>query len=204
MQSPPQNLQKGSCQPKGEHIKKDKGKKAMSSKDPEEVSTKSDSNDETTHVPGSIKIKEEAKAEAARRDGEMRKEELINLLGLEVMSKYYNDKLQYDKYCDKMPNRRTESRITNYDILTRKGQITLEVYREDDTTEIIPEFIANSLHLIAEVSSASALQVLRILGNIFTSVYAVVQKLKKDSWKELQFSLVDNSKLNIVYLLNRS
>ncbi|GKD35820.1 hypothetical protein Tco_1251329, partial [Tanacetum coccineum] len=93
------------------------------------------------------KIKEEAKAEAARRDGEMRKEELINLLGLKVMSKYYNDKLQYDKYYDKMPNRRTESRITNYDILTRKGQITLEVYREDDTSEIIPEFIANSLHL---------------------------------------------------------
>ncbi|GJV26381.1 nucleic acid-binding, OB-fold protein [Tanacetum coccineum] len=46
--------------------------------------------------------------------------------------------------------------------------------------------------------------VLRRLGSIFTSVYAAVQKLKKDSWKELQFSLVDNSKLNVVYLLNRS
>ncbi|GKA52806.1 hypothetical protein Tco_0746121, partial [Tanacetum coccineum] len=31
-----------------------------------------------------------------------------------------------------------------------------------------------------------------------TFVYAAVQKLKKDSWKELQFSLVDNSKLNVV------
>ncbi|GJX18956.1 retrovirus-related pol polyprotein from transposon TNT 1-94 [Tanacetum coccineum] len=41
------------------------------------------------------------------------------------------------------------------------------------------------------------------LGSIFTSVYATVQKLKKDSWKELQFSLVDNSKLNVVYLLNK-
>ncbi|GKF73710.1 hypothetical protein Tco_0220042, partial [Tanacetum coccineum] len=57
---------------------------------------------------------------------------------------------------------------------------------------------------VAEVPLASALQVLRILGSIFTSVYAAVEKLKKDSWKELQFSLVDNSKLNIVYLLNRS
>ncbi|GJW68740.1 retrovirus-related pol polyprotein from transposon TNT 1-94 [Tanacetum coccineum] len=57
---------------------------------------------------------------------------------------------------------------------------------------------------LAEVPSASALQVLRRLGSIFTSVYAVVQKLKKDSWLELQFSLADNSKLNIVYLLNRS
>ncbi|GJW20994.1 hypothetical protein Tco_0031616 [Tanacetum coccineum] len=52
--------------------------------------------------------------------------------------------------------------------------------------------------------SASALQVLRRLGSIFTSMYAAIQKLKKDSWKELQFSLVDNSKLNIVHLLNRS
>ncbi|GJS92197.1 hypothetical protein Tco_0774833 [Tanacetum coccineum] len=53
-------------------------------------------------------------------------------------------------------------------------------------------------------SSASALQVLKRLGSIFTLVYAAVQNLKKDSWKELQFSLVVNSKLNIVYLLNRS
>nr|GFB73273.1 hypothetical protein [Tanacetum cinerariifolium] len=37
-------------------------------------------------------------------------------------------------------------------------------------------------------------QVLRRLGSIFTLVYVAVQKLKKDSWKELQFSLVDSSK----------
>ncbi|GJT36325.1 hypothetical protein Tco_0926744 [Tanacetum coccineum] len=58
--------------------------------------------------------------------------------------------------------------------------------------------------LVAEVPSASTLQVLRRLGSIFTSVYAAVQKLKKNSWLELQFSLADNSKLNVVYLLNRS
>ncbi|GKB18128.1 hypothetical protein Tco_0852051 [Tanacetum coccineum] len=57
---------------------------------------------------------------------------------------------------------------------------------------------------VVEVPSASALQVLRRLGSIFTLVYAAVQKLKKDSWLELQFSLADNSKLNVVYLLNRS
>ncbi|GJX09345.1 hypothetical protein Tco_0199204 [Tanacetum coccineum] len=57
---------------------------------------------------------------------------------------------------------------------------------------------------IAEVPSASTLQVLRRLGSIFTSVNAAVQKLKKDSWLELQFSLADNSKLNVVCLLNRS
>ncbi|GKC19481.1 hypothetical protein Tco_1021631 [Tanacetum coccineum] len=117
MQSPPQNPQKGSSQPEEEHIKKDKGKKAMSLKDVEEESTESDYDDETTHVPGSMvesskikdlkkfdfitedgehvhlteelisaqkKIKEEAKAEAVRCESEMRKEELIDLLGPEV------------------------------------------------------------------------------------------------------------------------
>ncbi|GJS62185.1 hypothetical protein Tco_0656969 [Tanacetum coccineum] len=50
---------------------------------------------------------------------------------------------------------------------------------------------------VAKVPSASALQVLRRLGSIFTSVYAEVQKLKKDYWLELQFSLAPNSKLNV-------
>ncbi|GKD94753.1 hypothetical protein Tco_1374590, partial [Tanacetum coccineum] len=58
-----------SSQPEGENIKKDKGKKAMSSKDAEE------------------KIEEDAKAEAARRECKIRKEELIDLLGPEVVNK---------------------------------------------------------------------------------------------------------------------
>ncbi|GJY10706.1 hypothetical protein Tco_0378891 [Tanacetum coccineum] len=163
-----------------EHIKKDKGKKAMFLKDAKEVSTKSESDDETTQVPGFMvesskkkelkkfdfvtesgehvhltkeqisaqkKIEEEAKAEATGREGEIRKEELIDLLGPEVVNKYYNDKLQYDRYYDKMLNRRAKSRITNCDILNRNGLITLKVYREDDTSEIIPEFKASDLHL---------------------------------------------------------
>ncbi|GJW33392.1 hypothetical protein Tco_0053424 [Tanacetum coccineum] len=91
----------------------------MSSKDAEKESTKSDSDDETTHVSEQIsaqkKIEEEAKAEAARREGEIRKEELIDLLGLEVVNK--------------------------------NGPITLKVYRENDTSKIIPKFKANNLHL---------------------------------------------------------
>ncbi|GJZ28522.1 hypothetical protein Tco_0573169 [Tanacetum coccineum] len=96
------------------------GKKAISSKDVEEVSTESESDDETTHVPSFMvestkkkelkkfdfvtesgehvhltkeqisaqkKIEEEAKAEDARREGEIRKEELIDLLGPEVVDK---------------------------------------------------------------------------------------------------------------------
>ncbi|GJT44248.1 hypothetical protein Tco_0952963 [Tanacetum coccineum] len=160
--------------------KKDKGKKDLSSEEAEKESTKSGSNDETTHMPGSTvesykkkelkkfdfvtesgehvhltkeqisaqkKIEEEAKAEAARREGEIRKEELIDLLGLDVVNKHYNDKLQYDKYYDKMLNRRAASRITNCDVLTKKGPITLKVYKEDGTSEIIPNFKVSDLHL---------------------------------------------------------
>ncbi|GKE87024.1 hypothetical protein Tco_1564499, partial [Tanacetum coccineum] len=164
----------------GEHIKKDKGKKAMSSEEAEKESTNSDSNDDETHLTGSMvesskikkvnkfdfvtdggkhihlteeeinhqkKIEEEAKAEADKRKSEVRKEELVDLLGLEVVNKYYNDKLQYDRYCDKMLNRRAESRITNCDVLTKKGLITLKVYREDGTSEAIPNFKASDLYL---------------------------------------------------------
>ncbi|GJW09217.1 hypothetical protein Tco_1575044 [Tanacetum coccineum] len=88
------------------------------------------------------KIEEEAKAEAAKQEGKVEKAELVDLLGAEVVNKYYNDKLQYDRYCDKMLNRRAESRITNCDVLTKKGPITLKVYREDGTSEVIPNFKA--------------------------------------------------------------
>ncbi|GJU03419.1 hypothetical protein Tco_1113757 [Tanacetum coccineum] len=91
--------------------------------------------------------KEKAKAEVAKRESEVRKEELIDLLGPEVVNKYYNDKLQYDRYYDKMLNRRAVSKITNYDFLTRKDPITLKVYREDSISEIIPNFKASDLHL---------------------------------------------------------
>nr|GEX94193.1 hypothetical protein [Tanacetum cinerariifolium] len=93
------------------------------------------------------KIDEEAKAEAAKRKSKVRKEELIDLLGLEVVNKYYNDKLQYDRYCDKVLNRRAVSKITNCDVLTKKGPITLKVYKEDSTSEIIPNFRSSDLHL---------------------------------------------------------
>ncbi|GKA86817.1 hypothetical protein Tco_0808528 [Tanacetum coccineum] len=143
MQIPLQNPPKGSSQPEGEQIKKDKGKKAMSSEEAEKESTNSDSDDET-HVTGSMvetsrikklkkfdfitkdgkhihltedqiyqqkKIEEEAKAEAAKQEGEVRKVELVDLLGAKV------------------------------------GPITLKVYKEDGTSEVIPNFKASDLHL---------------------------------------------------------
>ncbi|GJU10150.1 pleiotropic drug resistance protein 1-like protein [Tanacetum coccineum] len=55
MQSPfLSNPPESSSQPEGEKTKIDKGKKAMSLKDAEEESTESDSDDETTHLPGSM------------------------------------------------------------------------------------------------------------------------------------------------------
>ncbi|GKC37609.1 hypothetical protein Tco_1049993 [Tanacetum coccineum] len=175
------NLPKSSSQPEGEHIKKDKGKKTMSSEEAEKESTNNDSNDDDeTHVTGSTvepsttkklkkfdfitkdgrniylteeeinhqkKLEEDAKAEAAKQEGEVRKAEVVYLLGPEVVNKYYNDKLQYDRYCDKMLNRKAESRITNYDVLTKKGLITLKLYRKDGTSEVIPNFKASDMHL---------------------------------------------------------
>ncbi|GJT22348.1 hypothetical protein Tco_0892285 [Tanacetum coccineum] len=93
------------------------------------------------------KLKEGTKAEAAKKERKIRKAKLVDLLGPEVVNTYYNEKLQYDRYCDKMLNRRAKSRITNCDILTIKGLITLKVYREDDTSEIILEFKTSDLHL---------------------------------------------------------
>ncbi|GJZ30952.1 putative reverse transcriptase domain-containing protein [Tanacetum coccineum] len=93
------------------------------------------------------KIEEEAKAKASKQESEVRKEELVDLLGSEVVNKYYNDKLQFDKYCDKMLNRRAKSRITNCDVLTKKGPITPKVYIEDGTSEVVPNFKASDLYL---------------------------------------------------------
>ncbi|GJZ46873.1 hypothetical protein Tco_0600705 [Tanacetum coccineum] len=153
-----------------------------------------------------------AEGEKNTKDAETNlKDELVDLLGTNVVTQYYNKKLLFDIYYDKMLKRKKSPKITNYEILTKKGPITLKIYKEDVSEEVISNLKVSDLHLAEwrEVIQAcpdktSALQVLRRLKSIFTSVYAVVQKLKKDSWKELQFSLLDNSKLNVVYLRNRS
>ncbi|GJR76222.1 hypothetical protein Tco_0088587 [Tanacetum coccineum] len=113
MQSP--SLQpplKSSSQHEGEHIKEDKGKKALSLEEAETESTDSDSDDET-HVTGSM-------VEPSMRK-KLKKFDFITEDG-----------------------RKAVSRITNYDVLTRKGTITLKVYREDGTSEIIPNYKAST------------------------------------------------------------
>nr|GEX32299.1 hypothetical protein [Tanacetum cinerariifolium] len=96
---------KGSSQLEGEHIKEDKGKKALSL---EEVENENGRHIHLTEeeVNHQKKLEEDDKAKAAKQEGEVKKAELVNLLGPEVVKKYYNDKLQYDRYCDKMLNKR--------------------------------------------------------------------------------------------------
>ncbi|GJZ29392.1 hypothetical protein Tco_0574039 [Tanacetum coccineum] len=105
MQTPVQNLPKSSSQPEGEHIKKDKGKKAIIKKLKRfDLITKDGrhihiSEDQINHQK---KLKEDAKAEATKKEGKVRKAELVDLLGPEVVNKYCNDKLHEQDPLDKL------------------------------------------------------------------------------------------------------
>ncbi|GJY44525.1 hypothetical protein Tco_0432738 [Tanacetum coccineum] len=55
------------------------------------------------------------------------KNELVDLLGIDVVTQYYHKKLLYEKYCEKMMKRRKSSKIINCNVLTKKGPISLKV-----------------------------------------------------------------------------
>ncbi|GJW72515.1 hypothetical protein Tco_0129432 [Tanacetum coccineum] len=74
-------------------------------------------------------------------------DELVDLLGIDIVTQYYNKKLLYDKYYDKMLKRRKSSKIINCDVLTQKSPITLQVYRENGTIKVIPNIKVSDLHL---------------------------------------------------------
>ncbi|GJZ17014.1 reverse transcriptase domain-containing protein, partial [Tanacetum coccineum] len=74
--------------------------------------------------------------------------ELVDLLGIDVVKQYHNKKLLFDKYYDKMLKRRKSSKIINYDVLTQKGPILIKVYREDRTIEVIANFKFESLKFL--------------------------------------------------------
>ncbi|GJS60429.1 hypothetical protein Tco_0655213 [Tanacetum coccineum] len=101
----------------------------MSLKDAKEVSTKSESNDETTHVSGSMctkEIEEEAKAEAARREGEIRKEELIDLLGPEVVNKPLSKQDPLDRLND-LENKKRKHADDIYDFFRANKRLKSSV-----------------------------------------------------------------------------
>nr|GEY60912.1 hypothetical protein [Tanacetum cinerariifolium] len=78
---------RSSPQPKGELIKKDNGKKAMSSKDAKEEGTNSES-DDTIKITGStVESSKTTKAEMAKKQEEGMKEEWIDLLDVDVVKK---------------------------------------------------------------------------------------------------------------------
>ncbi|GJT98518.1 hypothetical protein Tco_1094036 [Tanacetum coccineum] len=74
------------------------------------------------------------------------KDELIDLLGKDVVTQYYTKKLLFDKYCDKILKRKKIPKITNCEVLTKKGPITLKIYREDGSDEVISNLKVSDLH----------------------------------------------------------
>ncbi|GJS38061.1 hypothetical protein Tco_0536443 [Tanacetum coccineum] len=62
---------------------------------------------------------------------------LIHLMGIDVVEEYHKKKLLHNKYCDKMLKRKKSPKITNCEVLTKKGPIILKIYREDGSEEVI-------------------------------------------------------------------
>ncbi|GJU93980.1 hypothetical protein Tco_1318736 [Tanacetum coccineum] len=126
IQSPSLQPPKSSSQPEGEHIKEDKGKKALSLEEAEKESTDSNSDDET-YVTGSMvepsKTKKLNKFDFITKDGRhiYLTEEEIN----------HQKKLGEDA---KSEDTKQEG----------EGSVTLKVYREDGISEIIPNFKAST------------------------------------------------------------
>nr|GEW52353.1 hypothetical protein [Tanacetum cinerariifolium] len=101
----------------------------------------------TEKIEEQKRIEESLKAELAKQEVEKVKSELVDLISIDVVAQYYNKKLMCDKYYDKVLKRRKSSKITNCDVLTIKGPITLKVYRKDGTNEDISNLKVNDLHL---------------------------------------------------------
>nr|GEX26603.1 hypothetical protein [Tanacetum cinerariifolium] len=76
------------------------------------------------------RIAELVKAGMSKKEEEFGKDELVDLLGINVVTIVYKSKIKYDKYCDKILNKIALGKITNCDVFLKgKGPITLKVYR---------------------------------------------------------------------------
>ncbi|GKE03925.1 hypothetical protein Tco_1395943, partial [Tanacetum coccineum] len=75
------------------------------------------------------------------------RDELVDLLGNNVVTQYYTKKLLFDKYYDKMLKRKKSPKIINCEVLIKKGPITLKIYREDRSDEVISNLKVSDLHL---------------------------------------------------------
>ncbi|GJS48069.1 hypothetical protein Tco_0598190 [Tanacetum coccineum] len=103
----------------------------------------------------SMNVPSVGKATASPAEGEKNtkdantnlKDELIDLLGKNVVTHYYTKKLLFDKYYDKMLKRKKIPKIIKCEVLTKKGPITLKIYREDGFNEVISNLKVIDLHL---------------------------------------------------------
>nr|GEV50396.1 hypothetical protein [Tanacetum cinerariifolium] len=148
--------QKAPFNPRGGISRKTMAKRQCLQRRLRKKNTNNDSNDDETHVTGSMvepsTIKKLKKFNFIIKDGRhiyLTENEINHQKKLENDAKVEAAKQEreYDRYYDKILNRRAESRITDCDVLTKKGPITLKVYRVDGTSEVIPNFKASNLHL---------------------------------------------------------
>ncbi|GJV36723.1 hypothetical protein Tco_1409200 [Tanacetum coccineum] len=163
MQSPLQSLPKISSLHEREHIKKDNGKKEMSSEEADKESTNNDSNDDDeTH-----KLEEDAKAKAAKQEREVRKSELVDLLGPEVgpLDKLNDLANKKRKHADNIhdyfkANKRLKSSVQYEDHLPGPvlnehvlGMIMFNSYHRQDfvTIEDLKDFSNTMLYIVQEI-----------------------------------------------------
>ncbi|GJY16472.1 hypothetical protein Tco_0386894, partial [Tanacetum coccineum] len=72
---------------------------------------------------------------------------LVDLICIDVVEEYHKNKLLYNKYCDKMLKIKKSPKIKNCEVLINKGPITLKIYREDRSEEVILNLKVNDLHV---------------------------------------------------------
>ncbi|GJU84103.1 retrovirus-related pol polyprotein from transposon TNT 1-94, partial [Tanacetum coccineum] len=117
-----------------------------------------------------------AEGEKNTKDAETNlKDELVDLLGTNVVTRYYNKKLIFDKYCDKMLKRKKSPTITNCELLTKKGPSTLKIYREDGSEEVISNLKFESLKFLQR-------QLFRSLEDWEVSSLQYMQRKPKGQW----------------------
>ncbi|GJT69589.1 hypothetical protein Tco_1028875 [Tanacetum coccineum] len=90
--------------------------------------------------------------------------ELVDLLGIDMVEQYHNKKLLFDKYCDKMLKRQKSSKIIKCNVITQKGLISLKVYREDETIKVIANLKVNDgeqqvIHMLVDIENMSRMVV---------------------------------------------
>ncbi|GKE77174.1 hypothetical protein Tco_1543294, partial [Tanacetum coccineum] len=113
------------------------------------------------------RIKESVKADMAKKEEVVGKEELVDLLGIKVVTEVYKAKIKYDKYRDK-------------------------VYRDDGTDEVIPNFKDNDLHLSEWREVMQACPKRTRAG--WTTIYEQIQTRMDNLHKTEQILGIDSNK----------